>query len=229
MGEREFILGVAGTEPIGEGMERKVYQHRDSNKVAKLHDLDDVYGKFLPGRERFGKAEFYVTKILHMLFPKQVPDIHLMSHGAQGSVHEKKDSLGKDHEIIQKKRFTPSGSESPGYSNAQENVMQKLSDDGLIQEFERIGVGYDLGLVNYGQDEEGNVVYVDGFSPWNLNHDMAPDLPFKSPLNFQALEEMIRSRITEVLEQNKALKYLERLRALVEEEKIYHDSLSQSR
>ncbi|GEM_PF-2957043 len=80
--------------PLGRGLEKTVYIHPDDPKkvVAVLHaagvegpgfaDYENV--EFIPHpkmdqgeRNRF-KRQFYLFKILHILFPKNIPDMHMV-------------------------------------------------------------------------------------------------------------------------------------------------------
>lgn len=226
MGERESVMGVGNPEQMGFGAEKKVYQHRDADKVVKLHNHEDVAGKFEAGRERYIKAEFYLTKILHLLLPKNIPDIHLVSNKYKGSVHEKKE-LGKEHKLLtdykNRKHIDPIYTSED--TQADIGLSRDIDRSGIEQDLKKFGINFDDGLINFGKDSEGNVIYIDSVLPWDPKHDLFPQQPFETWVNMDALKKAIVSRL-QVNDQNQALKYLDRLEILIEEEKQRHDLLS---
>lgn len=225
MGERESVMGVGNPEQVGFGAEKKVYQHRDADKIVKLHNPEDAAGKFEVGRERYVKAEFYLTKILHLLLPKNIPDIHLVSHKYQGSVHEKKE-LGKEHKLLTdyKKRKHTNPIYTPEDTKADIGLSRDVDRSGIERDLKEFGINFDDGLINFGKDSEGNIIYVDSVLPWEPNHDSLPQKPFETWVNIDALKEGILSRL-QADDQNQALQYLDRLEILIAEEKQRHDSL----
>ena len=62
MNEEHINLGLEG-DAFASGDEKKIFRHRDPDKVVKI-TVEDDQGKFDAGNERYIKAEFYLTKIL---------------------------------------------------------------------------------------------------------------------------------------------------------------------
>ena len=65
----------AGHAPLGEGVEKKVYENpaNEDRVIAEVKKDDE-------GKERYSvrqlKGSYYLTKIAHLLLPKRVPDIY---------------------------------------------------------------------------------------------------------------------------------------------------------
>ena len=58
-------------EPIGVGGEKKVYQDpKNPDRVV------GIFREHIEETPNQIKARFYLTKILHLLFPKNIPDMH---------------------------------------------------------------------------------------------------------------------------------------------------------
>lgn len=122
------------------GGEKSVYEDPDNPDLAI--GIFHTYRKETPHQV---KARFYLTKILHLLFPKNVPDIHMASSDPHAITVER---VGDNKE-----------EKSPDY-------LEKVR---LQEEFERLGVSLDKNKPdNYKCDKDGNVVYVDSFRPWSL-------------------------------------------------------------
>ncbi len=138
-----FIEKLKGTKPIGAGTEKKVFVHP--------HKPERVLGvyKRKQGVEA-AKDLFYASKIAHLLFPKNIPNVHMVT--TQPST-------------IEKERFNSIKSitwEEWG-SQPFRDFRQELSDAG-------IEIDDDAG--NLGYDSEQNIVYKDDiFSDARLNKD----------------------------------------------------------
>lgn len=146
---REKPLHKANINPdelLGEGYEKKVFNDPENEKK--------VVGVFKPNvvlelNEHLMTARFYFTKILHILFPDNIPDWHHAEIKANAYVADKviiDDKRTKDRdakEVMRDKSI----------------FFQKLS--AIIDEGE-----YHLG--NFCVDTKGNLVFLDSFNPWVL-------------------------------------------------------------
>jgi hypothetical protein len=75
-GERKIKLG----EKLGTGAEKTVYTDPDNEKLAKAVFHKEARETTSDGTEQtpeYIKARFYLTKILHLLYPKNIPDMHM--------------------------------------------------------------------------------------------------------------------------------------------------------
>lgn len=128
---QENLLGQPGGE-------KSVYEDPDNPDLAIgiFHD----YRKETP---RQVKARFYLTKTLNLLFPRNIPDIHMVS--------------SHPHAIIV---------DRVGDSEEQPNYLKMVR---LQESFEALGIHLDKNApTNFKCDKDGNVVYVDSFRPWSL-------------------------------------------------------------
>lgn len=83
----EFKPGPA--KPIGEGKEKKVYVNPENpdRVVAEIKNPKEIEFKAddpIPYSPRQLKGAFYLTKIAHLLLPKNVPEIYQAGESAQG-------------------------------------------------------------------------------------------------------------------------------------------------
>ncbi|MDP3770427.1 MAG: hypothetical protein Q8R40_05845 [bacterium] len=204
---KEFKVG----EYIARGTEKKVYEDADDpEKVIGLYHMPAM------SKERV-KAQFYLTKILHMLFPKNIPDIYLSASDPH-VVRKEKISTDVTHKIIQK-WYEPGADRR----NISEDEHRKLDDvtgaiysDPKYMEFitdlDKLGVHIDSYVTNFTRDSEGNMIYLD---------DIDPSTAF-------GLRGFDRERFMKAIDKipgedkKKALHYLDRLEML--EEKIFQKS-----
>lgn len=194
-------------EPFGVGEEKKVYQDKENP--------DRVIGKYR--REKNNpfqvKGSYYLTKILHVLFPKNIPDIHLAAMKPTVSVR-KKVELGTAHHFIREQWLKEEmiGKENEHHIN---RAMSEITNDpkisALKDKLHSAGVDVDNFPGNFGIDDEGNAQYIEDFYPFHPS----PNDVFA--FDYSALLKAIMDLPEK--ERSKALKYLERLNDLAEEEK----------
>lgn len=130
-------------EKLGSGGEKDVYVNQENP--------DRAVGMFNEGRDETTfqiKGRFYLTKILHLLYPKQIPDIHL----AASDPH----MIEVDRVIIGKK-----------FNDRDKKA--EMDRDLLTKKFENLGVIPDYYRTNFGYDQEGNLVYLDSVDPFQGN------------------------------------------------------------
>ena len=187
---KEAIEHIKETrKPIGKGAEKLVYLNPDNNRQV----IGSYHGK--EGRVGNIKASFYLTKILHLLFPKNIPDIHQVTAIPKTITRQRieTDSLHKDAQR----------DDSFGWE-ARVKLKGKLDQNSEYKRFRdtiySLGVNLDTAPLNFSLDPEDNPVYLDDFKYWD--HDVA-----------EKLQKAIEHKLQEP-ERTRALKFLERFREL---------------
>jgi hypothetical protein len=197
--------------PIGEGGEKNVFQDpidpKNKVRIEFKHGMKDVNQI---------KGRYYLQKIIHLLFPKNTPDIYLA--GAKPNSHLRMQRIKADsaHEEMQKiifrmKSFTDSPGESERLSELERKTTKNPKVEELIKRFHEAGIRIDTFGRNYAFDETGEVQYLDNQRPWELKGDGTI-----SSFNFD--ENLLHEAILKLPPQRKidALKYFERLMRLKE-------------
>lgn len=170
---------------LGKGIEKKVYEnpHNPERAVGVFHVLR-------PESQETIKARFYLTKIIHLLFPKNIPDMHSVTSDPKTIEVDKIDDDGSlPAENL--KRFVPN----------YHSLVEKLYD---------LGLAFDHADVNYKFDKKGDFYYVDSFLPW---HSRAPEEP--PFLHIEKLKAEIEK--LDPAKKELALGYLDRLMILHKE------------
>ena len=210
-----FKFEAENSEPLGEGVERKTFINpEDSEKVISMKK--EGVEKDTP---RQLKGRYYLTKIVHLLFPNHIPDIFQVRESEDGVQTIDRERIGHTpgHKLLQEMRLSGGDEESVGKQLADElqeagrgrwEVDLALSDIGL-------GFNIDENLGNYTKDDKGDVYYLETFNPWQADVE---------PGQLEALfgEEELREAIDGITDQEVkelCIHYLERLLILFEEEK----------
>jgi len=210
-------------EPIGVGGEKKVYQDPEHP--------DRIVGVFKEDHEEETsnqiKARFYFTKILHLLFPKNIPDMHWAGNEPNAFSSAKVEHDENHHVLRRYSLMRENGEDFELYKrNIEEfkkkldkldEVTDKISNDPNVINFkeklEELGIkSFDQAAVNFSKDSEGNVLYLDTFYVWkrNIYGKLRLFCDFDKLENaFENLSEDDRSQ---------AKNYLSRLKKLYEEE-----------
>ncbi len=133
----EKIIG----EKIGEGAEKIVYRHK--------HDKEKVVGVFhkkyyTKETVRQIKSRFYLTKLLHILYPKNFPDMHLAASDPQMVIVDYVEGKPVDF-----------GDRGKIFA-----FNKKFSDE--------IRVDMDGMSGNYQKDQAGNLIYVDTLRAYEI-------------------------------------------------------------
>lgn len=138
-------------EYIGHGTEKNVFGSSDKNKDQQSTVIKESHADTHDERDfNYVKAQYYLTKILHLLFPKNIPNIHFttVENGHHVTVEQK---------IEQDK--------NPIKNN--DDLINFLKERGkLLEKFYDLGIFYDDGAKNFGFDNEGNMIYFDSVNPW---------------------------------------------------------------
>ncbi len=163
---------------LGKGVEKEVYENPHNPKHA-VGIFKREAAEF-PERVR---GRFYLTKILHLLFPDNIPDIH---------------SASSDPQMIEVDKIIPD-------EQAVTKNFKKFNSDycELMDKFDALGIILDPAQVNFKYDFSGNLVYVDSFDPWYKG--AGEELAFSMDKLKEAIEKLNSS------EKEQCLKYLERL------------------
>lgn len=180
----EKIIG----KKIGEGWEKTVYRHKhDKERVVGVFDKEHVTETICQIKSRF-----YLTKIFHILYPDNFPNLHL--------------SASNPHIVVV--------DYVKGDAMAEKDILQALALETEVRN--RTGVSMDLHRENFKKDEVGNWVYVDTLSAYHIIRFRE-----KWQMHERFNEESLRYAISFLPEEEKkkALFYLSRLNKLVEEEK----------
>lgn len=125
---------------IGRGSEKEVYINQENP--------DHVIGVFHEDQKETPykvKGRFYLTKILHLLFPKNIPDVHLAA---------------TDPHLIEIDRVEVDNSVS------NRELLENKDKKALYEKTLDLGALLDYHYSNFGYDQEGNLVYLDSVDPW---------------------------------------------------------------
>jgi hypothetical protein len=195
-------------EQIGTGYEKNVYDHPDDERKLIA---------FLKKNEapRFLKAQYYLTKIAHMLLPNNVPDIHFAGGEENQALVVEKKSLDEGHNKTRDNILKFHRTGVPDIAQADDREAEVHSDSRyaeLRNKFTELRLSYDHGVSNFGLDKEGNMVYIDTLYPWESIKDG------------EVVKSFDKDKLTEAIstlapdQQKTALSYLERLEVLYQEE-----------
>lgn len=199
---------------LGVGDEKVVYEDPNNPElVVSLHKEDTGDRELSPSEMN---ARFYLTKIIHLLFPQSIPDI-AMSASEPNLIKRKKIQFDSDHDAIRRLRLLREEGEEPSEEliQASKRVGEKIKSDGnvlqLAKALENLGVDVDRASQNFGYDVEGNVIYIEEFNALR----MAADGP-QPWFDIDKIERAIEGLDDKKREQ--ASTYLERLKKLIAEE-----------
>lgn len=217
-------FNVEKMQPLGEGAEKKVYIHPE--------DEDKVVAFFREGPKSLEtamsmKGRFYLTKILHILMPDSIPDIHFASRNDDATLISERKHLGEKYlELSRLNRLALHGemtrNQFVDLSNAgidHSSSLDRDSLDSLYNRLKELGVLNDLSPQNLGKDENNDLVYVDNtFRPWR--YSKRESVYGENGVSKFYNPQKIRERAQELSEQDrdKVLAYLDRLETLYEEE-----------
>jgi hypothetical protein len=122
--------------PLGSGGEKSVYPHPDNaGRVVGVYEKEQVPEELI--------NKFYMTKVAHLLFPKNIPDVHMVT---------------TDPPTIERDRVegeTLDAENSPFEAEARV-LLNKLDDAGIL---------LDGGINNCMRTKDGTIVFVDDIMP----------------------------------------------------------------
>jgi hypothetical protein len=204
----------ANSEPLGEGFEKKVFVD-PTNEKRVISERKEWIGKDTP---RQLKGRYYLTKIAHLLLPKNIPDIHQVRETIDGqqTVDVERIPHTEGHTLLQKLYRSNDRNEGPAVKKIIAEIGDGMNEVDL--ELSRIGLGFNVDdhVGNYSKNEKGDVYYLETFKPWQF------DIVNKNDLEVLFNEEELRDAINAIPDEEikrKSINYLERLLALMAEEK----------
>lgn len=168
---------------IKSGGERKVYEDLDHpDRLIK------VAHNYLEEAPNFIKARFYLTKILHLLFPKNIPDMKAASFHPNKLVVERK-------------------------APSRKTLDGRKREDSLRRSLGALGIILDPYEGNFIEEKEGSVCYVDSIDPWmDTGSNLQPQF------SESGLREAIMTSIVDPADQRSALSHLNRLKEILKKE-----------
>jgi hypothetical protein len=173
------------------------------------------------------KGRYYLAKIAHLLLPKHIPEVYQAGESVDGkqAIDVERIAHSPGQALLQELRRTGRDEKSAVEKIMEEQGMAMRDLDG---DLEKIGLGFaiDQNVGNYTKNEAGDTYYLETFKPWQAD--------VVDPKEVEVLfdEEALRSAIEEVPDQEtkeKCTRYLERLLALLEEEKKDNKELQENR
>ncbi len=151
---------------FGTGSEQNVYQ--DSHRPERL--IKESKSVLHESIARI-KARYYLTKIIHLLIPAHVPDIHRVSREEMKTIMSvEKKYLDKRHEFFRESEVRIRTGKGVDHKKIQVHHAaqeQEIRASGIREKFEELLEDPDMAAINFGIDQEtGQTVYVDSFIPW---------------------------------------------------------------
>lgn len=202
------------TTLIGEGSEHDVYR-REDGKVVKEKSLNSQEFMNTP---QYLRAEFYLTKIAHLLFPDSIPNIHAMhfsgKKGEAQTIHTHIDtSSDQYHEDVRRSWVDPNYP-IPKYELIQDELAQRadivspfqseLEDSGIIL--------FDRSLQNYVVTPT-SIQYIDRFYPIQWD---AVEKQYIS-IDIDKIRQAVEKKITDPNQKHIASQYITRLEHFLKE------------
>ena len=200
---------MAEKKLIGEGAEARVFRSAERPNI-----VEKVF-KYPDSPERI-KGQFYLTKILHLLFPKNIPDVHRATSQPR-TIHTEFVDLDDSHKklseyLIQRRQ---KGSPDPVMETRDVARSREMHRDqryiSLVKSLEELNPSVDTSTLNYGYDPDGNIIFVDTFAVWH-NRDGG----IKRAYDPKKLRRKI-IKLKDTDKQRRALWYLEQLERLRDE------------
>ena len=201
-------------EPLGKGAERTVY--------PSVEHPDRVVGIYHEGSEetpRSMKATFYLTKIVHLLFPKNIPDVQFAASDPN-AVGRTRVELGEEHEIL-KKSLDSNQPDAAEFWVQVEKASTKLSYGEskkvtkFVEKLYEAGVHPERSVYNFGTGDEGDIIYVEPFPAFYFSKSKSRWVLAFSPTKIKLAIAGLKDDET----RSSAQQYLERIFQLFAEEK----------
>lgn len=178
-------------KPLGDGGEKRVYENPNNPEQAlglfhrsKAESVEEVKGRF------------YLTKILHMLLPKNIPDMHLAASHPNAIIVDKVENMNKT--VTSEHRDTHDLIE----------LSDKLKEAGIKN--------LDDNWFNFKFNKDGDINYVDSFRPWFKFINPDDSIELRVEFDREKLEAGIQNLDDDKKEL--AMSYLKRLDEIYEKE-----------
>lgn len=198
-------------EQIGEGFEKIVFSDpkRPEMVIAGIRE-DEV--RPVPPADI--KARYYLQKIIHMLFPKNIPDIHLAATKNGSRLRMQKMELDSAHVRVQKIRSRYLEATEQEVNEWKQLDLEKQSDP-RVRELSRkltaAGVLVDKAGCNFAFNSAGEAQYLDNDAPWFQHLDGTYAYNYDENLLLRAIQELSEP------EKGRTLGYFQRLHTLKKE------------
>ncbi len=228
-GKRFEQIHIEDTDnPIGLGGEKKVYNDKTNpDRVIGLYRPAETREGY-PTTERQVKARFYLIKIAHLLFPQNIPDAQF-SYSKPNAMARTKVDLSEDHKRLNNIAIVNDDLESEKVSSgSREDIKSKLlhteinySDkiaanpgyEKLVSKLQNAGYKVDATGINFDMDSNGEVIFLDEFSPWRIDpNDKEVTIAFDKDKLQEAINKLPEK------EQEQAQSYLDRTLVNFQEE-----------
>jgi hypothetical protein len=193
---------------LGEGTEKRVYV--DPSNPERVIALDKYETKISPNAI---KGRYYLGKILHLLFPDNLADVHMSTSDPIATVRQNLD-LEDEYVTLQKMRF--------GERKAGENIkvknftartferIENLPEEErveLIKQLSGLGILVEKGFINFAMGKDDNLKYVEIAEPFHDGNRLYDPEKLRGAID----------RLGDV-EKMEANSYLDRLETLYEDE-----------
>lgn len=152
---------------FGVGHEKSVFEdpHHPERLIKESHETTTESPATVKGR-------FYLTKLLHRLFPMNVPDIHAATSVQPQSMTVEKKVLDAQHQElrtldIRLRQGSLSDEERLRFFRIEKYYRNEPAFKRLGMVLSGVGVRVDASGTNFGFDNRGEAIYIDSFLPWS--------------------------------------------------------------
>ncbi len=187
---------------VGIGIEKLVSGTSSPEAGIKPMVAKDTYMYFDDTEKspNFVKAQYYLTKLIHKLFPANVPDVYFTSINEGDKI-----TMDQRVEVVDGERTKRKEKADP-FTSKRINAVQDI--------FRNLGLNFDQFDWNFNVDKDGNIIYMDSFRPWfDFERTGAPILK----LNVVAVNKLIEN-IKDARSKEECTNYLERIKFLYDQE-----------
>ncbi len=192
-------------EPIGAGMQKRVFVAAENPKkvIAESRDGKDLTQEQI-------KATYYLNKISHLLFPKNIPAVSQAFNDVNKS-YLQMDRAQPDEAHVKANKYIAGIGEHGEFWETNQYLMENEKDPEIkqfVKTAKEKGIFMDIGSgQNFARDPEGNLLYL----------DISPAWEYIEGKIFYWFDDVLLKQTIEALpeaDKSKALNYFERLLAL---------------
>ncbi len=201
------------TEKVGHGEEKEVFTHpSNSERVVSAY----MEGRGPKSPEQL-KGSFYLTKTLHLLAPENIPDIHDVGVSEDDVYSFSRDRIPHSEIHTRLQSTIEQGGDGSDLIDELEDEIPSSEKSKVEEKLGDLGQFIDSNYGNFLKDAEGNIQYLENFTPWYIDQKSKPPVPV---LDFDAdlLWEAIQNEPNEEVKKH-CVTYFTRLKELFELEK----------
>ncbi len=193
------------------GRERTYFEDQDSKEK-----LVGVYKRCAKPNE--ARSRFYLTKIIHLLYPKNIPDVFLSANDPNVIIRKKED-FGWENDLLMRYHFGKRFDAQPLTAAEEKKIAEageRLRSDEIRafrQELYALELMVDKATFNFGYDSDGNIKYGETFEAFMLDNSYFAFVRFNADKLRAVIEEKLDGD-----ERKRALAYLERLEQIIKDE-----------